>query len=341
MPTNPVEFILMFSTGFVAFVLLLSGATKTRQTSRTLDSMEALGVPEFARHRWIAAAVPAWEIGLGLALLLAPGWSRVAAALLAVGTFALFTVFIIGVLRRGDDVDCGCFGALSVDDRVTRWTVARNVVLMAASGAIAVAALPHASFVVDLFRSTPVTVLLSGLAWALLAVGVLAAALVRIRRTGPASASVPGGAPSPASSAGEPIPDSELVSPEGVTVPLHALGGGSPVLLVFLSAECGKCVSVARRLPEWQRAIGSTVLLRVATSSRPDVIADRIPEVLPFAHYGARAAKQSLGVEGIPSAVLLGGLSHRFVASPIAHKEEEIDALVRGIVNAQTTSPTG
>lgn len=338
MPTNPVEFILMFSTGFVAFVLLLSGAAKARQPARTLESMEALGVPEFARRRWIAAVVPVWEIGLGLALLLAPGWYRAAAAALALGTFAVFTVFIIKVLRRGDEVDCGCFGPLSVDDRVTRWTAARNGVLMAASAAIAVAALPHGSFVVELFRSERELVLLCGLAWALLAVAVLTAALLRARR---ADTNTTSESPGPsASTEGDRIPDAELVSREGVTVPLHALGGGSPVLLVFLSAECGKCVSVARRLPEWQQAIGSSVLLRVATSSRPDVIADRIPEVLPFAYFGARAAKRALGVEGIPSALLLGGLSHRFVASPTAHREEEIDALVRGIVNAQAASPT-
>ncbi|WP_341975724.1 hypothetical protein LTA6_000331 [Microbacterium sp. LTA6] len=341
MPTNPVEFILMISTGFVAFVLLLSGATKSGRIGRTLDSMEALGVPEFVRRRWIAAAVPAWEIGLGLALLIAPGWYRAAAAALALGTFAVFTVFIVGVLRRGDDVDCGCFGPLSVDDRVTGWTVARNAVLILVSVAVAVTAPGHPSFIVELFTADRGLVLLASLAWALLAVGVLATALFRIRHDR-ADSTIPSDSSSTSvriSAEGDPLPDAELVSPAGVTVPLHALGSGSPVLLVFLSAECGKCEAAARRLPEWQQMIGPSILLRVATSSRPDALKARVPQALPFAYFGARSAKQQLGVEGIPSAVLLGGLNYRFVASPIAHREDEIDALVRGIVNAQAETP--
>lgn len=336
MPANPVEFISMFSAGFVAFVLLFSGATKLGRSGRTLDSMGALGIPVFAQRRWIAAAVPLWEIGVGVALLVAPGWFRAAAAALALGTFVVFTVFLVGVLRRGEDVDCGCFGPLSADDRVTGWTVARNAALIALSAIVIVTAFGRAPLIVELVVAPPTDVLLTALAWALSALGVVIVALLRARRSADAPSASVSAVQTNAALEGDPIPDAELVSGDGVTLPLNLLGAGNPVLLVFLSAACGKCAATAQRLPEWQRMIGTSVLLRVATSSRPDHLASKYPDALPFAYYGARAAKEALGIEGIPSAVLLGGIQHPFVASPIAHREDEIDALVRGIANAQS-----
>ncbi|WP_371131145.1 MauE/DoxX family redox-associated membrane protein [Microbacterium sp.] len=333
---NPVEFILMFSTGFVAFVLMLSGGAKSTSIARTLESMVALRVPAFARARWIAVAVSAWEIGLGIALFCAPGWYRSAAALLSICTFAVFTFFIIRVLRRGEVVDCGCFGPLSFNDQVTGWTVARNVALMLLSAFIAVTAAPRSSFVLEIMGADGQLLLSVGLAWALVTIGVLTTTVVRTRRQerlqpaliAPATAvTLPG----------DRIPDAELVGPDNVAVPLHALGYGSPVLLVFLSAECASCAAVARRLDEWQEAI-SPVLLRVATSSRPDILKERMPGALPFAYFGSMSAKRALGVEGSAVALLLGGSAHPFVASPAARGEDEIDALVDSILDAQSAS---
>lgn len=334
MPTNPVEIILMVSTGFVAFVLLLSGAAKLRRPDKTFSSMVDLGVPDFLRRRWIAASVPIWEIALGLGLLMLSGFARSTVAILVLGTFGVFTFFVVGVLRRGASVDCGCFGSLSVDDRVTWSTAARNVALMLMAAAIAVTTPGHPSLMLQVAGASVQQLLAVALVWALVAVAVLLRATVRLRRPQPGNTTVTASDAPAAPTLGDPIPDAELVSPEGITVPLHALGHGSPVLLVFLSAECGKCAGVARRLPEWQQQI-EPVLLRVATSSRPDVLRERVPEVLPFAYYGARSAKRSLAAEGLPAAVLLGGLEHPYVASGVARSEQEIDALVSGIVAAR------
>lgn len=333
MPANPAEIILLFSAGFVAFLLLASGAAKLRGTTRTLDAMAALGVPNFAQRPWIAASVPAWEIALGLGLLLASGWVLAAVGLLAAGTFVVFTVLLMRVLARGEEVDCGCFGALSADTRVTGWTVARNLALIAASVAIVITAPGRGPFFAGLFLAAREAVLALGLAWSLLAVAVLLTALVRTRRAeSHVTQDLPAGR-AVIADVGSPIPDAELVSREGVTVPLHALGAGSPVLLVFLSAECSKCQPVAKRLPEWQRLI-APVKLKVATSSRPGVLEDRMPDAVPFAHYGALSTKRALGVEGSAAAVLLGGMDYPYVASPIANRDE-IEALVQGIANAR------
>ncbi|MFE6995709.1 MauE/DoxX family redox-associated membrane protein [Microbacterium sp. NPDC057659] len=332
MPTNPVEIILMFSTGFVAFVLLLSGGAKLRRPAQTLEAMRALQAPAFAQRRWIAALLPFWEIAVALGLLLAPSPFRGVAGAAALGTFLLFTVFVVRILIRGEQVDCGCFGSLSVDDRVTWWTVVRNLVLIVASAVVLLASAGHPPFIFELFTADLVQVLVVSLAWALTAIVVLV--LLLIRRGHPKTPT----RNDAVAGVGAPLPDAELVSAESVTVPLLALGSGSPVLLVFLSASCSSCVAVSSRLAEWQRAI-DPVQLRVATSSRPAVLGERMPEALPFAYYGAQAARRALGVQGSAAAVLLGGSAHPFVSSPIARGEDEIDALVRGVVAARSAVP--
>ncbi|WP_309064564.1 MauE/DoxX family redox-associated membrane protein [Microbacterium sp.] len=332
MQSSPVEFIFLFSTGLVAFVLLLSGATKATRTAATLEAMAALRVPDFLQRHWIAAAVPAWEILLGTALLLTADAPLIVAGVLTLGTFAVFTVLLARVLARGEEVDCGCFGALSADTRVTGWTVARNVALIVATVATLSTSPGRPPFVVDIAGAEPATIFAIGLGWALVALAVVLTTLVRLRSRSTGTQTAAGTGPVVAG-VGSPIPDAELVTRDGVAVPLHALGAGTPVLLVFLSAECSKCVPVARHLPDWQRLI-APVKLVVATSSRPGVLAERMPDAAPLAYFGALSAKRALGVEGSAAAVLLGGMDHPYVASPIARRDE-IDALVQGIVNAR------
>ncbi len=86
---------------------------------------------------WLAMAA---EAVLAVALLVgvATGAAAAASALL----LASFLVAVGIVLRRGADVSCGCFGA--DDERVSRATAARLVVLAAAAAALGVAVLAGA-----------------------------------------------------------------------------------------------------------------------------------------------------------------------------------------------------
>jgi uncharacterized membrane protein YphA (DoxX/SURF4 family) len=81
----------------------------------------------------MAATLPMVEIVLGVALIVAPATWRRAGALATAGLLALFTVAVAQAVARGINVDCGCFGGGS--GPVDRWTVARDVALLA--GAIA------------------------------------------------------------------------------------------------------------------------------------------------------------------------------------------------------------
>jgi putative oxidoreductase len=88
-------------------------------------------LPELAP--WLAATLPAMEIGLGLSLLFAPRRWRRAAALAACGLLAVFTVAVAQVVARGINVSCGCFGGNS--GPVTLLTVGRDLALLFAAGA--------------------------------------------------------------------------------------------------------------------------------------------------------------------------------------------------------------
>jgi uncharacterized membrane protein YphA (DoxX/SURF4 family) len=83
---------------------------------------------------WLAATLPAVEIGLGVALVIAPGPWRRAAALATLLLMLVFTVAVSQVVARGINVDCGCFGGNT--GPVTLLTVGRDLVLLAMAGAI-------------------------------------------------------------------------------------------------------------------------------------------------------------------------------------------------------------
>lgn len=80
---------------------------------------------------WLAATLPAIELGLALALLLGTRRWRRAAALAATLLLAVFTVAVAQVVARGINVSCGCFGGDS--GPVTLVTVARDLALLGAS----------------------------------------------------------------------------------------------------------------------------------------------------------------------------------------------------------------
>ena len=79
---------------------------------------------------YLAAALPATEIVVGLGLVLLPaGWRRAAA--LAAGVLLLsFVVAVSSAYLRGINIACGCFGAGG--DAISWLTVGRNLGLLAA-----------------------------------------------------------------------------------------------------------------------------------------------------------------------------------------------------------------
>ncbi|MEO8377815.1 MAG: MauE/DoxX family redox-associated membrane protein [Candidatus Sumerlaeota bacterium] len=84
----------------------------------------------------ISYFVPWCEVIAGGALLLGI-WPRASAAIVS-GLLFVFTVALASILIRGLNVDCGCFGGLFGETKVTWTSILRNAVLTACAVAVAI-----------------------------------------------------------------------------------------------------------------------------------------------------------------------------------------------------------
>src|SRR4029077_20250755 len=77
---------------------------------------------------YLAAALPATELVLGMCLIVAPRAWRRAAVAGALLLFAAFTVAVASAYLRGINIACGCFGGGG--DAIGPLTLARNLALL-------------------------------------------------------------------------------------------------------------------------------------------------------------------------------------------------------------------
>jgi putative oxidoreductase len=119
----------------VAGVFIVAGALKLRDPlTFTNDIANYQLWPALAPL--LAAVLPAVEVVVGLALLVLGARWRRAAALCAAAMMVVFTAAAGTAVARGLDVACGCFG--SAGGAVGWTTIARDLALLAAAGAIVV-----------------------------------------------------------------------------------------------------------------------------------------------------------------------------------------------------------
>jgi hypothetical protein len=279
-------------------VLALSGVAKARDPAGTRDAFTALSVPRALRGDAVVGSLPYVEAGLALLLLVTWSWPLAVVAGATTVLFAAYWVLVLLVLRRGDDVDCGCFGAVG-DDRVTGATLARNSVLLVLAG-LATAFGASGEGVPTVARD------LSGAdaAWLLMALAVTAAGVLVVGRQ----------APGPTAAADEdlldydrqPIPFALLTDSEGRRTTLRELADARPQLLVFLSPSCGSCVDVAARLPEWSADLGPVQIQTVYTAELDTLPANVTAPGVPAWFDVEDGATHTFAPTGRPAAVLLG-----------------------------------
>jgi uncharacterized membrane protein YphA (DoxX/SURF4 family) len=102
----------------LGLVFLVAGASKVAIRHEWPAQAARLGAPVL-----VVPIVPWWEIVVGALLVVGLGapWPAAVAA----ATLVLFTVLLVGVLRRGEHPPCACFGGFSA--RPLGWgQVARN-----------------------------------------------------------------------------------------------------------------------------------------------------------------------------------------------------------------------
>jgi thiol-disulfide isomerase/thioredoxin len=279
-------------------VLVVSGVAKYGDTEGTRSAFAAMRVPKVLSRTQVVRALPIVEIVLGVLLLVTWGWPLAAVAVVVTALFAAYWVLVLLVLRRGDEVDCGCFGAAG-DDRVTAATLARNSMLVV-FGALATAFGAGGSGVVPTLRDLS----RGDLLWLLMAAGVAGTAVLMVGyRPGDADRVR---AEELLDYERRPIPFALLRDAQGDTTTLRRLASGRAQLLVFMSSYCGVCHEVAAKLPEWSARLGPVEVQAVFTESLADLPDDVTAPGIKTWYDVERGATETFVTAGRPAAVLLG-----------------------------------
>lgn len=130
----PVPDLLLLPHLVVGGTLLVAGvATLVRPSSAA--AVAALGLSGRWRHPAVLRAHSLVEVGLGAGLLLLPHPAVLAPAVAALGLLTAYLLLVWRALARGVTAGCDCFGGLG-SGRISRWTVARNAVLVTAAAVV-------------------------------------------------------------------------------------------------------------------------------------------------------------------------------------------------------------
>jgi hypothetical protein len=313
-----VSSVLLVARLVLAAVFALAAVAKLGRTAETESTIEAFGLPVHLR-RPLAVALPAVELAIAGGLL--PAASSPYAAVAALLLLAAFSAGVTRVLVRGQEVDCNCFGSLG-DDRITRSTLVRNLVLLVPAALVATAGWgdPGPSAVAWIGRLDGTTVALV-LAGAALAVGVcgIAFAWQLMRQNGRllarldalesgAGGGAPVAAPTRGRHAGQLVPSFVLPDLDGRPVSLEGLlDGGRELLLLFSDPGCHACNPILPEVGRRQRALGDGPLpvvmsLGDAESNRVKASEHGLELVLIQEDFDLA---RSLGIGGMPGAVLV------------------------------------
>jgi peroxiredoxin len=298
----------------LAAVFAVAGVGKLARREQTEATLGKFGVSPGSRPG-LAIALPVAELAVAAGLL--PATTAPWAALAAFLLLTAFSVGIVRVLRGEEEVDCNCFGALA-PSRISRWTLTRNLGLMAVAGFVVAAGLgdPGASataWIGDL-GATALVGILAGLAllaaalnfafsWQLMKQnGRLVAQLDAAPRAASASAGPKGLA------SGTPAPSFALPDLAGRTVELDDLLAADRDLLLFFSDPgCSACEPLFPQLGPLQRDESSgplPVVISLGDVGANQAKADLhgLEQVLVAADF---ELARSFGVNGMPGAVLV------------------------------------
>lgn len=311
----------------LAAVFLTAGVGKLLDLEGSRQAVRDFGVPERAA-KIVGVALPALELLSGIALIFRPSarWGALAALL-------LLLAFIVGIARalaRGEQPDCHCFGQIH-SAPAGRTTLVRNAVLAAGAAVI----LGYGSGpAVDTWVSARSAAELVAVGLGIGLVGAVAYAaslrgqVTRLARDlGTAqklAVAGRGGLP-----VGYDAPVFELPDLTGTPVTLTALlDAGKPVLLMFMSPGCGPCVSMMRKVRDWQQGLSERLTIAVislGTAEQNALFEDEGLENVLLQQ--AMEVGELFGVASTPSAVFISREGK--IASHPAVMEPSIEPLVR------------
>lgn len=279
-----------------AVVLVLSGLAKYGDPSATRAAFESMRVPKALSTTTVVRLLPAAEIVAGLLLLVTWGWALVLVGAVVTSLFSAYWVLVLLVLRRGEEVDCGCFGATG-DDRVTGTTLTRNTLLVGlaalatAFGAAGEGLLPALGDLDD-----------GDVGWLVMAAAVTALAVLVVGRRQPSEDVVD---EELLDYERAPIPFALLRDADGDTKTLRELAAERPQLLLLMSPSCGACHDVAARVPGWLPRLGP-VEVQLVFADPPEWLPAEVTPPGAKVWFDVEGGAGYAFAAGRPSAVLLG-----------------------------------
>jgi uncharacterized membrane protein YphA (DoxX/SURF4 family) len=328
----------------LAAVFAVAAAGKLTAHSRTVGTLEEFGVPAALRGP-LAVALPVAELAIAVGLLpsATAAWAALAAALL----LAVFTAAVARTLAQGREVDCNCFGSLG-PSRISRWTLARNTVLLALAVGVAVAAQsdPGTSAVAwfgDL-DSAGLALLVAGVAVAFAALnfafswqlmrqnGRLLGELEALKAGGGTAAPAPSG-PQP----GDLAPSFALPALGGGGLSLDGLlQPGRGLVVVVTDPGCGACDPLLPEIGRLQSDPATPVPLVMITRGDVDANLAKAHEhgLEPVLVEEEFEVSRALGINGAPGAVRLDA-EGRYLAKP-SMGTERVGILLGEIAAANT-----
>jgi thiol-disulfide isomerase/thioredoxin len=239
----------------------------------------------------VGVLVPLAELAAAIALIFRPTarWG----ALLALALLVVFVGGVANAMRKGLDVDCGCFGKV-YSATAGSATLVRNVVL-AALAALVVAHGPGPAIndwiaartgsELAAIAGSVVAVALAAAAWWLwarnrtlrrdleLARSAQQAPVKRIPQDElpPAPERDPYGHP-----VGTVAPAFELQDLHGNTHTLESLLAlGRPVVLTFMAIGCGPCAQVRPDIARWRESLADRLTMVVISDGEPETVRSR------------------------------------------------------------------
>jgi thiol-disulfide isomerase/thioredoxin/uncharacterized membrane protein YphA (DoxX/SURF4 family) len=322
----------------LALVFLVSAVAKLLDRRASREAVAAFGLP--ARLvRPIAYALPVVELLAG-ALLLGPHAESGLGARLTLTLLFAFSVAIGLSLRRGDEVECRCFGALS-DKPVGPASLVRNGFLAAAAMTVVFTSDrgPHLARYVGDRSSTEVAVgglligltaavlLLARFSWALLRRH--GAVLLRLDAVERRLDEVP-----LALASTRPAPEIALPDLTGEEQSLTALAAAAPsghLLVVFMAEHCRPCNALLPEVQQWHDDYGSRLPVVAVATGTPYSLKEKFGRAPAYTVLVTANSEEqyAYGVGGTPAAVVV--TKGRVVGGP-AEGADAIRSLVRGAV---------
>jgi hypothetical protein len=298
----------------LAAVFVASALGKLADPRRAAMAFDALKVPRPLAQRWIRKAHPWAELLIAVSLVVTSGVAAIVTAIITAALALAYLVLIVRALRSPEPTDCACFGVVG-SERVSGWTVLRNMWLFALSGLCVWVATDGRSPLTWASELGPD-------AWwlvAMVAAATMTALIVHPSRPEPAStAEYPADDLDLEDYERSEIPHVPVTMADGTVVSLRELAGSRPQLIVAVSRSCASCLPTIEASDHWRQRLPE-VDIHLLYGSTEDSASSSLPDQQSL-YDPKRFVYEALRLRGTPSAVLLGA-DGMLAGGPVAGHE--------------------